>query len=370
MIEKTFDKSEMKKRIRIKDIAKKAGVSTGTVDRVLHKRGNVSKKAEEAVLKVMRELNYEPNIIASTLAYNRVFRIATLLPDYRQDIYWEQPRQGLEKAFNVVQHYNLEWEPHYFDLDDTSDFLQKARRIMEDPPHALLLAPVFLNEARELINQCRENDVPVVKINTDIDDDHSLCYVGQDSYQSGVLAGKLFNFFLREQEMAMVLNLDRETASAQHLIDKERGIRDYFSGKYGKQTKVVTYEFAEFDQPSLLRAFLETKFREYPNLKGVFVTNSRTYKILDSFGDAFPEDIRIVGFDLLEPNLHYLRQNRIAFLINQNPVQQGYQGIINLANYLVLRKEVERVQYLPLDIVVTENAQYYLNRQQEFQLVV
>lgn len=360
----------MKKRIRIKDIAKKAGVSTGTVDRVLHKRGNVSKRAEEAVLQVMRDLNYEPNIIASTLALNRIFRIATLLPDYRQDIYWEQPRQGVEKAFNVVQHYNLEWEPEYFDLDDTNDFRQKARKIMENPPSALMLAPVFLPEALELIEMCREKMVPVVKINTDIEENHSLCYVGQDSYQSGVLAGKLFNFFLHDDEMTMVLNLDRVTASAQHLIDKEQGIRDFFSDKFGSRTKVVKYEFADFDEPARLRAFLEDKLRAFPKLKGIFVTNSRSYKILDSFGKDFPKDLRIVGFDLLEPNLKYLRENRITFLINQNPVQQGYQGIINLANYLVLKKEVDPVQYLPLDIVVTENVQYYLNRQQEFQLVV
>ena len=51
----------MAERIRIKDIALKAGVSVGTVDRVLHKRPNVSEKVREKVEKVLKEQNYEPN---------------------------------------------------------------------------------------------------------------------------------------------------------------------------------------------------------------------------------------------------------------------------------------------------------------------
>ena len=47
-----------KEIITIKDIAARAGVSTGTVDRVLHKRPNVSKAALEKVNKALEELDY------------------------------------------------------------------------------------------------------------------------------------------------------------------------------------------------------------------------------------------------------------------------------------------------------------------------
>ena len=60
-----------KEIITIKDIAARAGVSTGTVDRVLHKRPNVSKSALEKVNKALEELDYRPNMYASALAYNK-----------------------------------------------------------------------------------------------------------------------------------------------------------------------------------------------------------------------------------------------------------------------------------------------------------
>lgn len=60
----------MAEKIRIKDIAERAGVSVGTVDRVLHERPNVSKTAREKVEKALKEMNYQPNMYASALAYN------------------------------------------------------------------------------------------------------------------------------------------------------------------------------------------------------------------------------------------------------------------------------------------------------------
>ena len=55
----------MTDKIRIKDIAEKAGVSVGTVDRVLHNRPNVSQVAREKVEAVLKNINYQPNMYAS-----------------------------------------------------------------------------------------------------------------------------------------------------------------------------------------------------------------------------------------------------------------------------------------------------------------
>ena len=52
----------------IKEIAERAGVSIGTVDRVLHNRGMVSEKTREKIMKIVRELNYQPNQTAQGLA--------------------------------------------------------------------------------------------------------------------------------------------------------------------------------------------------------------------------------------------------------------------------------------------------------------
>ena len=76
-------------KVRIKDIAVLAGVSEGTVDRVLHNRGEVSKKSKEAVEKVLKEINYSPNLLARSLASKKHYRFACFIPAYQPGEYWE-----------------------------------------------------------------------------------------------------------------------------------------------------------------------------------------------------------------------------------------------------------------------------------------
>jgi len=362
----------MEQRIRIKDIAEKAGVSTGTVDRVIHQRGNVSPKVKEKVLNVMKDLGYERNIIASTLAYNRVFLIAALLPDSSHDLYWEQPKLGLEKAYKNVLHYGVRLKPLYFDQFDPKSFLDKAKELWQEDmlPDAVLFTPLFYKESLELLAECKRKNIPNAIINTNIENSDSLCFIGPDSYQSGVLGARLLNFGLNQGETVMILNLAKGSANAQHLVEKERGFRDYFGNVKDKEIKVVKSVFEEFHDLGKLKEFLKVHLKIYPKLSGLFVTNSRAYKVVECLTEEEIKKIKIVGFDLIEPNLVHLRGNKLNFIINQNPVQQGYLGVMNIVNHLILKKEVERIQYLPLDIVVNENVEYYLREKMEYQIVL
>lgn len=348
-------------RVTIKDIAQQAGVSTGTVDRVLHGRGNVSAKARIKVEKAMAELHYEPNIFASALAYNRTLRIQALLPEFQKDPYWALPKAGVERAALAVRQFGVHIETVFYDASEPAEYLQKAMDMINERPDALLIAPLFHEESNAILVSCAARKIPVSLVNTNLEDQTALCYVGQDSYQSGVLAGKLLRLVLRPEDQVAVINLDKEIVQARHLMEKERGFRDYFAQHPGSRDQPLRFDFEQFERPNSLKDFLHTIFDQYPKLRGLFVTNSRSYLVLNALGHEVPEGLRIVGFDLLEPNLRYLEAERIAFLINQNPTQQGFQAVMSIVDMLIFRKKVERVQYLPLDIVVAENAPYYMN---------
>ena len=88
----------MAEKIRIKDIAERAGVSVGTVDRVLHDRPNVSKPARDKVEKALKEMNYQPNVYASALAYNKSYTFYLLIPKHESEAYWEEIEEGAKKC--------------------------------------------------------------------------------------------------------------------------------------------------------------------------------------------------------------------------------------------------------------------------------
>ncbi|NND31511.1 MAG: LacI family DNA-binding transcriptional regulator [Saprospiraceae bacterium] len=356
-------------RVRIKDIAEKAGVSTGTVDRVIHNRGNVAPSVKAQVEQVMNELGYKRNLIASTLAYNRTIRLAALVFN-EEDPYWSQISSGIEKAREATLHYGVWVDTFLCDQRNPQHFAKSVQQILDSRPDGVLVAPLFLKEGTQFLRTCGEKKIPVALINTQMSEAKALCYIGQDSYQSGFVAARLLNFGMKKRATVLLLNLDSQAADAQHLLDKERGFRDYFRKDHSKSVRIIAENFAAYDQPKALQSWFGKFLQNHPDLAGIFVTNSRAYLLLDALENKTLEDINVVGFDLVPPNLAHLKANRINFLINQNPVLQGYMGIINLVNHILLKQKVSEVQYLPLDIVVRENCDYYLKGNLSYPLAI
>jgi len=71
-------------------------------------------------------------------------------------------------------------------------------------------------------------------------------------------------------------------------------------------------------------------------------------------------DIRLIGYDLLEENLKYLRSGIIDFLINQNPKRQALLGISHLVNHLMFKKSAPSMELFPLEVITQQNVDSYL----------
>ena len=97
----------MQKRIRIKDIARMAGVSAGTVDRIIHGRGSVSKKSKEVVESILREVNYRPNIHMSSISLKKTYNILFVAPGFAEGEYWESIYKGIQRALNVFENISV-----------------------------------------------------------------------------------------------------------------------------------------------------------------------------------------------------------------------------------------------------------------------
>ena len=100
----------------IKDIAEAVGVSIGTVDRILHKRGRYSEETAEKVRKVMVELNYTPNIHARGLKKTKSYSFAAVIPRHYQDGgYWQLVEEGIQRASRTLGSYGS--RVHIFPFD-------------------------------------------------------------------------------------------------------------------------------------------------------------------------------------------------------------------------------------------------------------
>jgi LacI family transcriptional regulator len=72
-------------------------------------------------------------------------------------------------------------------------------------------------------------------------------------------------------------------------------------------------------------------------------------------GKERSEKIYLIGYNLLDLNVKYLRSGVIRFLIGQRPEEQTYKSIKKLLEFLSSKKVPDQIEYLPVDIVTSEN---------------
>lgn len=347
-----------KKNIRIKDIARLAGVSVGTVDRVIHKRGKVSEEALEKVLKTLHDIDYKPNLIARTLGSKKNYRIAVLIPDPSLDEYWQQSFLGVKQGENEWAQYDFQIEAFFFDLYDRSSFKKVAKAVYASNPDGILVSPVFYHEALPFFRLFSSGNIPYVLFNTNIPEAKALSFIGQNLVESGKVGAELLHLQQHKTGTFALLHINESSLNSIHLLEKEKGFQEYFKeNKLDVRVQVLNLNKKE---ESSVEKKIE-KLLQDPELRGILVSTSKGASLVSALLQAHGKgDIRLVGYDLLEDNIQYLKAGLIDFLINQNPKRQAFLGISYLANYLLLKKEPPQQDLFPLEIITRQNLRSYL----------
>lgn len=354
-----------KRAIRIKDIAKAAGVSVGTVDRVLHNRGKVSAKALKKVNAALNKNEYRPNLIARTLGSNKEYKIVALLPGHEQDPYWALVYKGIIQSKREWSHYGVHISTHAFDLEKKNSFEEVSGKVLRARPDGILVAPIFYNETLPFFEMVRKKRIPFALFNTNITESNALSFIGQDLYQSGRVAAELLCIGQNGPGTFGVLHVDEDLEDSVHLLEKEKGFRDYVKEFYPANSDIESLNRTSSSDFSFKKK-LATLLNK-PNLKGIFVSSSKGTETAANFLKSHGKNgIRLVGYDLLEKNIEYLNMGVIDFLIHQKPQQQAFEGVSCLANHLIFKRDVKAINLFPLEVITRQNLSSYLVDQVEY----
>ncbi|UKT66129.1 LacI family DNA-binding transcriptional regulator [Pedobacter mucosus] len=345
--------------VGVKEIARRAKVSIGTVDRVIHNRKGVSAKTKSKILAIIEELNYQPNIFARRLASKKILHIAVLIPAVSPETdYWSAPLNGIDDAEAEIKAYGIVIDKYLFDQDDKQTFLAQATLMLKNKVDGVLIAPLFIEESKNIADQCIHLNIPYVFINSDLPGYKSLCYIGPELYASGKLGAHLVNYLLVKNEKVLIVNIARELDSLHHLLRKEEGFRAYFTENQ-KENEILKLDIRNTDYENVKAEVGEVLANN--EIKVIFVTNSRVSFIAKYIEEKKIKGIKLVGYDFLQENISYLDAKTIEFLISQKPKEQGYRGIMTLYNYLVHSQLLDSAYYMPIDIITKENYSFYKN---------
>jgi LacI family transcriptional regulator len=347
----------MKHTHTIRDIAELAGVSKGTVDRVIHKRGKVSPKALENVTKLLDEINYKPNLIARNLKINKVYRICVLIPDPKKDAYWNPCIDGINNVISKLDAFGINIETSFFNPKSSKSFSEANITIQGTIPDAIILVPLFHKEAIIAIENYNALGIMVSTFNNRIDSSSIESFVGQDLNQSGRVAAKLLDGILNKEGDVAVVHIDENYKNVVHMQGKEKGFRDYFKQTNNFKNNIIAYKLKQSDFKNALTIFL----KEHKNLVGIFVTTSKVYQVAAVMQGITERKIVVIGYDLLNENVMYLKNGTIDFLIQENLKQQAFLGVNIIAEHLLFGTEIPDKILLPIDIINSENVNSYLD---------
>ena len=169
---------ESDKTATMEQVAQAAGVSIGTVDRVLHNREGVSEKTREKVFKVINEIGYKPNIYASILSRRKEFTIVAIIPYFQTGEYWELVYNGITRAVKQSQGLNIDLKIFYYNQFELESFRGACRNTIGVQPDALFIAPIYKEETIRLVHQLTSLSIPVAYIDTKPENTDYLAYFG------------------------------------------------------------------------------------------------------------------------------------------------------------------------------------------------
>jgi len=332
----------------VKEIAKMAGVSIGTVDRVLHGRNRVAPETRERIEAIVRKAGFAPDPIARHLKRNRTYLFAALVPKRNEDSgYWNLAAEGIEAAAAEIKSFKARFAVEEFDRYDRTSFIAAAERVSAARPDGVLLAPVLPEEARKFTGGL---DIPYAYFDASLPGTSPLVAIGQDAFRGGVLAARLTSLFSESSGPLGVVVVHGEDY---HISRRRDGFLSAVS-RTGRRTTVA--ECGSLEDDSAAERTLESLLRREPRTAGLFVTNASAHRLAAAAsGIRQKRGFAVVGYDLVPENERMLRSGGLDAIISQNPSLQAKHGILALYRSLVLRQAVETRIEMPLEIFVKEN---------------
>lgn len=345
-------------KITINDVARAAGVSKGTVDRVLHNRGEVSARSKARVLEVIERLGFKPNVYASLLASRKVRRIVCLIPEYHPGEFWELTEKGIAAGKENAAKYGVTVEDVRYDQYDMESFQNACARTLEEDPVGVVLAPMFRNETLKFVKELSSRGIYYVYIDSKLEEDGYLAYFGMPMYQSGYLCADILTMGAPVPSVNIIRVARDKKGLSDPTLTRRTGFVDYINEHF-PDCEIRNVFIDPKDRGSRFEV-LDRMFDESPS-EHLVMFNSRIHLVADYLRERNVRSCRVVGFDVLGKNLAALRDGYVQALIAQHSDQQASAAIDSIVEVALLHRSLtKRDNFTQMDILNRYNCDYYL----------
>ncbi|WP_024337116.1 LacI family DNA-binding transcriptional regulator [Bradyrhizobium japonicum] len=340
--------------LTLKDIAREAGVSLATVDRVLHNRPGVRPDTVRRVKEAIARNSFQPHVAAAELARGRARRFAFVMPS-GPNPFMQQIEAYLGEMAAWLSARRLKVEMVATDVFEPAALAASLEALSGDYDGVAVVA-LDHPSVRAAINDLVDAGTKVVTLVSDVPSSRRHHYVGIDNIAAGRTAG------------ALIGRLVGQRSGKVAIVAGSQGLRDHAERIFGFN-QVMATEFPNLsvlpvlegrDEDERSEQMLARLFGGHADIVGLYNVGAGTQGVAKALNDkALSETGRdkvvFVGHDVTALTRRLLLQGLMDAAISQNPGHEARAAVrvlLALARGEPILSEQEKIR---IDIVMRDN---------------
>lgn len=351
------------KKATIKDVAAAANVSIGTVDRVMHARGGVSKETEEKIKKIAEELNYSPSSVARALVAKRnPIKIAVIYPD-AEPHFWSQVEKGIVDFEKSYSFYSVEIIPFKTSSYRIDDQIRLFEEILHSDIKGVAAIPYNSYKLDPYIAKLVQKNIVVNTFISDAPNSLRENYTGLDDVAAGEIAAHLMGLYLKGSGKIAVVGVHRDVLCIENrILGFVSSVHKNFPDL--KLVRIFNTRMLSDAHENLyieeMNELTHHVLKTNPDLEGIYVTNSMTQHVAKAIQEENKgNEIVVIGHELSNNIISSIENGVINASIYQNPRQVVFNCLKNLYQSISgKKKNASRTNYIFPHIVNKQNVPF------------
>jgi len=338
--------------VTIKQIAEMAGVHRSTVDKVLHHREGVSDPVRERVQKIIDECQYQANPIGKALKMqDKTIHIGVILLKVDALPYL---KKGIEEELKKYESFQIQLEIHEIAYSDVKKQAEILRKYKEEKKDGIILSPLNTKEIVFEIDKCTEAKIPVITINSDIKGSLRLCFIGQDGFKAGRVAGRLMGELLHGMGSVAIFTSDSGEGLSFPFGTREDGFKEVINEAFPHITLLDSISTQE--DGTVIRREMGSLLEREKDISGIFITCGGVKEVGEALKRHNKKNVRLICFENYPEILKLMKEDIVTLTLDSGIEEQGKQSINILMNYLIYDKKPHRKHcYTEINIMVKES---------------
>jgi LacI family transcriptional regulator len=338
-------------RPTVNDIAKEAGVSLATVDRVLNDRPGVRDKTVRAVQDAIDRLGYVRDVAAANLARSRIYRMAFVLPDTESQ-FVQTLRGALDTAARMAMTMRTELILRQFPAENPHALAAILNSLADEDVAGVALMAPETPIVRDAIRALHKRGLAIVALVSDLPNTERDHFVGIDNIAAGRTAGVLMGRFLADRGGRVLVV--GQSMLLRESIERRLGFDEVMLRDFPEVEVLQTLE--THGRNPVLREVVTRMLGSTGNIKGIYLLGAGHRALTETLQSlSLEREIVVIGHELTPHARRALETGVIDAVITQNV------GHLIRSAMRVLRARTDRMPIDPgqeqirIEIVIREN---------------